>query len=138
MKTKANELTAGFTLTVAAKKKLLKALRSGKYKQGRDALFEPDNSLDGPEKDGSFCCLGVFCHAVLDIPVSFLVYTGYPEHVDHPAVVDIRGEIGDGPGESDFWWVLYKGKRVGLDALNDSGMSFKQIANIIHRQVPTH
>lgn len=37
----------------------LKALRSGDYKQGEGLLYS--------SFDGSFCCLGVYCDAVIDI-----------------------------------------------------------------------
>ena len=40
------------------KKRWLKALRSGKYKQGKGALYDP--------KTKAFCCLGVLEHVALD------------------------------------------------------------------------
>ena len=43
-------------LPVAFKKKWVKALRSGKYKQGRCRLYNPETD--------SYCCLGVACRVV--------------------------------------------------------------------------
>lgn len=40
----------------AIKKKWVKALRSGRYKQGAARLFD--------EKDGTHCCLGVLCRVM--------------------------------------------------------------------------
>jgi len=40
------------------KARWLKALRSGKYKQGTGALYNPE--------ENSFCCLGVLNHVALD------------------------------------------------------------------------
>lgn len=52
------------------KAKWVKALMSGKYKQGHGALYAP--------KDGSFCCLGVLCVVAGAKPME-LDGMGYPE-----------------------------------------------------------
>lgn len=45
-------------MPIELKTKWVKALRSGKYKQGRGRLYDPDTK--------SFCCLGVLEHICLN------------------------------------------------------------------------
>lgn len=115
------------------KKKWLEALRSGKYKQGQNELRSKDNS---------FCCLGVLC--------------------DIAGGGEWSKETGEDPG-GRLWYYKSNGDRtscylshdvvdrVGLDrtnpileslgseysvsALNDSEMSFEELADLIEDQL---
>lgn len=94
-----------------AKKKWIKALRSGKYKQARKKLLSP--------KTGGMCCLGVLCHI-----------SGVSREVllDHNPDVD-----GDGLG-AEFNY-LSRPLRHELAQKNDGGSSFKTIANYIEKNL---
>ena len=99
--------------------KWVRALRSGKYKQGRECLCV----------DGKFCCLGVVCELAIKAGVRVKKSETQEDGVryDEQACVlptkvmewvglkDDEGRFGDGM----------------LTSLNDSGKSFKQIARII-------
>ena len=110
------------------KNKWLKALRSGKYKQGIDAL----------KIDNRFCCLGVLCD----------IYAKEKK----VAWVESRDSKGQFLGESnvlpmtvvDWAGVEKHDPRVKnvmgyttrtLSGLNDTGVSFKKIADIIEEQL---
>ncbi len=114
------------------KNKWLKALRSGKYKQGRNYLCRVDD--DG---DDSFCCLGVLCelHAeetkgvwregnYLDV----LYYKG--NEVLLPEEVIKWAELED---DDPFLGVNNNRNRYPASELNDGGKTFKQIANLIEK-----
>lgn len=79
-------------------KKWVKALRSGKYKQGKEKLYDPITD--------TYCVMGVLAY-VLNQPLS----------VDHFRKI----------------YKTPKGPAVSLMFLNDKGLSFKQIANIIEK-----
>ena len=111
------------------KKKVMKkwtaALRSGSYKQRKGYLS------DG----GAYCCLGVLCElAPADVRAEHVAqYKEKYEETLSPAMMkwaDIKDMEGRLPKE-------YKKKGGSHSALltdlNDSGLSFKQIANIIER-----
>jgi hypothetical protein len=109
--------TSTFTLSRDAKAKWLKALRSGRYKQGRGTLYCGNTK--------SFCCLGVLC-VTQGVKLS-----------------DIEGEdfpLGFGLRESpDSWRVSTGGYMPTLSALNDEKeLTFAQIADLIEAQVPCH
>lgn len=101
------------------KKKWVKALRSGKYKQGTEAL---KFTYDG---EAEFCCLGVLCDIVgdkvsikqnLDIPRnSTLKKVGLPTVDKHDPFYDSDSVV------------------VKLARFNDGGMSFNWIASYIDR-----
>lgn len=109
------------------KKKWLKALRSGDYKQGEGALYKP--------KEKSFCCLGVLEHCLLDGKVE-----------DDPGV---KGEFAIYPSSQfyktfDLDWVRRNEKK--LANLNDgyldtkgyptfvAGVDFNEIADHIEKK----
>lgn len=96
-------------------KKWVKALRSGKFKQGTGTLFK--------ETENSYCCLGVLC-AINELDLyGDLLYSGQSESLG------MSSDNGKLPKK-------YKGKGREVDSLadlNDEGRSFKQIANIIER-----
>ena len=89
------------------KQQWLDALRSGKYPQVTGALHTDDG----------FCCLGVYCDAVLGIPNSELDGLGglvYEADASRRLFADIR------------WDARYR-----LSEMNDRGVSFKDIADYI-------
>lgn len=109
---------ASFTIRKAIKSKWLKALRSGKYKQGADMLHNPH--------DNTYCCLGVLC-SVAGVVDAKLDRSSHPERVDEENF------------SGNNWLVPYRGRMLSLPYLNDwMGLPFKQIANIIERTVQTH
>ena len=112
------------------KKKWLKALRSGEYKQGNSYL----------RIDDTFCCLGVLCdiHSK-ETNRNWQKSKGEYRYVGRPYdIPDIvlrwaglsLANVGD-----NYRCVAYKGKKKHLAAVNDDGYSFKQIANIIESQL---
>lgn len=114
------KLKASFTLRKDMKKKWLKALRSGKYKQGTGVLFDDD------ETDGGYCCLGVLA-ACSGFSSEDMDGIGFPDSLDNSMFTETN------------WCVPYKGRLQPLNELNDcTRLSFKQIANIIERTVGTH
>lgn len=110
------------------KTKWLKALRSGKYKQGKGTLYDPTTK--------TFCCLGVLEHVCLD---------GKVEH--YP--LDHHGPLSETCATpSDEFWELINvevNEDLGqvenkLVNMNDGNpfrprRSFKQIANWIEKNL---
>lgn len=98
----------------SVKKKWIKALNSGKYAQGKGRLRQEDN----------FCCLGVLCD-LYDEKGWKKWSDGYSYRGDSAvlpsAVSDWAGLINDNPNIG----------RGSLSNLNDSGKTFKEIANLI-------
>lgn len=126
--------TATFSLLPSVKRDWLKALRSGKYSQAQGGLYDPISK--------GFCCLGVLCE-VNGIERSEMVYMDMPQDVGFGKdATPERSEIPKGveyDANEYAWSVLYNGKLTPLSVLNDSkGLSFKQIADIIEKRVPTH
>lgn len=109
-------------------KKWVKALRSGKYKQTTNAELK--------SKDGSYCCLGVLCEIskkseweVGPFSMCYLDAGGFlPTIVQEWAGMDDNKGTLPKPVKNDQKLYI-----VNLAALNDSGMSFKRIANVIEK-----
>lgn len=105
-------------------RKWVKALRSGKYKQGRKALRT---------RRGNYCCLGVAC----DISkLSKWDTNSYGEG-------RYDGHVGDLPRRVKKWFgmalsnplVTHGKKQVELASLNDRrSSSFRQVADLIESQ----
>ncbi len=94
--------------------KWVAALRSGKYKQGRGAL----------NKNDSFCCLGVLC----DISET----SNWRRFVDGVCAYSVEG--GRLPKSVSDWANISLHPTVGntsLSILNDKGLSFLEIADVI-------
>lgn len=110
------------------KERWIEALESGKYEQGRNVLRDKDNK---------FCCLGVLCDVMKPngwvmgindyywhsgilnrLPVEIQNVTGLSDlgHFQHPVLLEDNTE-----------WVTLAG-------LNDHGMPFKEIAQVIREQ----
>lgn len=89
-------------------KKWVKALRSGKYKQGTDYL----------KNDGKYCCLGVLC--AITNSKNYTTETTLPKSVmEKTGMKSDRGNI-----SSKYY----------LSNLNDTYYySFKKIANVIEK-----
>lgn len=115
----------------AVMKKWVKALRSGKYKQGR-------NNLQGPR---GFCCLGVLCEIAKEEGVGVRTYASGSllgeNIIDQPDVRDWSGmkdENGKLPRNA---YVTYGKKGYlarALTELNDEAeYSFREIAKVIER-----
>lgn len=108
------------------------ALRSGEYRQGRDAL----------NKNGKFCCLGVLCDLFseerpgdVEILEDFGGSVTYDGRDDFPptAVQEWAGLS----NESGYFVLIYAeaGDTIGtgftLADLNDEGFTFNEIADLI-------
>lgn len=128
--------TASFSLLPSVKRDWVKALRSGKYAQTVGSLYNSG--------DNGFCCLGVLCK-LTGASTNKMQNVGLPQNVGlFSDVTPTEDEVSPKSRRSfDLeelaWSVLYNGKLTPLSSLNDEkGLSFKQIADIIERQVPTH
>ena len=105
------------------KKRWLEALRSGEYEQGKDVLRRND----------SFCCLGVLCDIFAKEGCS---------KWDEPDDKGVR-HIENDKGALPLCVVLWSGIKDGnpfidgysLSAWNDGGKSFKEIADIIEKEL---
>ena len=103
------------------------ALRSGKYSQGQHELRTPHDT---------FCCLGVLCDVINPSG-----WTRVPQNAAVGAIVAWRHEVGDGPDEAVGSHTAVRGNAVGLSesfiggliAMNDSGSTFEEIADVLQR-----
>lgn len=96
--------------TQALKDKWLKALRSGRYKQGTGWLHDsPSNT---------YCCLGVLCAVAGFKSVSYDYITGLE------------------PNDDSLYQILSERRQRILARQNDNGKTFKQIAAYIKKNVP--
>lgn len=116
------------------KARWIKALLSGKYKQGRSVLLKNE----GGEK--LYCCLGVLC----DLAVKS---RAIPPPEDRKVVFLFDGEDGELPSLVVEWAKLEDSnpivkatpfkdsKDCSLANLNDKGRTFKQIAGYIEKSL---
>lgn len=104
-------------------KKWVAALRSGDYKQGQNYLC----------RDDCYCCFGVACEL-------FLESGGDLEKDSTKRVKSYKNLTGTLPRDVQNWLGLqtqrgiYSSLGNSLEALNDSGFSFNQIADIIEQE----
>lgn len=106
-------------------RKWIEALRSGEFKQTKNELY----------KSGSFCCLGVAACVIEGRPNFMKHVNGWPKGVvrevdpflDNEWATDKLG-LFDGEGRS----VDYD-DRPALHVLNDDGISFKDIADMLEQ-----
>lgn len=115
----------GLALAKKLRQEWIKALRSGKYQKGKDAL-EP--------KKGQYCCLGVACKVYEKVTGESAIYEDdklYGQHLeDQPAVGRAFGFREDGLERLS----CMKEEVIGLTDLNDDyGYSFKRIATVIEK-----
>lgn len=114
------------------KQKWLKALRGREYKQTKRAL----RTLDG------FCCLGVLCDVIdpnkwSPNPSDSIKYNydfGLGTLESSVVCQNVHKELGSALGDLKDT-IEYKGGYFAcLTELNDAGMSFEEIADIIEKQ----
>jgi hypothetical protein len=144
------------------KKKWLEALRSGKYRQAKEALKVDDVSLDGQVCISSFCCLGVLCDLYAkELPQKAhwrdeefcfeQMEKNYSTVFDEPTFIPVeKCETAVLPGPVMKWAGIEGSREVGvtkpiltprndevfrLTSANDSGLDFTTIANIIEEQL---
>lgn len=104
--------------------KWVRALRSGVFQQGKDALSQ----------DGKYCCLGVACFlAAMEgvIPPPVRRNIDHKLEFDHQAnylPISVRNWLGLRSINGDFHT---KHDEINLARLNDEGTSFAGIARII-------
>jgi hypothetical protein len=121
------------------KQEWLAALRSGQYKQGKHRL---QNSA------GGFCCLGVLCDIASRHGVGRWEsdWRKLPEHLgDLPVYCgDIQGSPDAAEGhlpQAVMEWAgldtrtVYLGGGDALTALNDHGLTFAEIADLIDKKL---
>lgn len=111
----------------------IKALRSGKYKQGISYLCH----REGKQKIDRFCCLGVLCDlAVKARVIAPKVEKGY--EIYDGVVYKFEGECEVLPNAVAKWAGLKTDigdfDETNLTVLNDDGTSFKKIARIIESE----
>ena len=122
---------ANFSLSREVKRKWVAALRSGAYRQTKEALYRNPGDAK-PGLPSGYCCLGVLCR-VLGVPDEYLLHRGMPESLNLPALQGIGWELTVAANPRE------KKARYQLNDLNDEfGWSFKKIATAIERNVPTH
>lgn len=114
-------------MKATVKRAWLKALRSGKYKQTKGILRS---------KTGGFCCLGVLCD-IRDKQLKRTQWTASYSCFSYGK----RYNDGTLPVSVQKWAGLKSADPIvtkdekSLADLNDSGRSFKHIANVIARQL---
>ena len=103
--------------------KWIKALRSGKYKQGKSALRSIDNK---------FCCLGVYLDAVKKVKWerddAIVRYSCQNHGLHLPRQVAIGSFYNELGRSKSFSQAL-----TSLTTLNDTGHTFEQIADILEK-----
>lgn len=113
------------------KKEWVAALRSGEYEQGREYL----------NTKGKYCCLGVLCEIAikhgLDLPIrtrrtySNISVIAY-DQIEHVLPAKVQKWAGLG---SESPSVQFNGCNTALAEMNDEGMSFERIADIIEEKL---
>lgn len=108
--------------------KWVAALRSGEYKQGKGCL----------SRDGYDCCLGVACKLfVAENPGSISVEEdelGAIRFDGETAILPLAVRDWLGLGEEEGHYVEDDHSNTWLSVLNDDGVPFEDIANIIEAQ----
>ena len=122
-------------LPKSVKNKWIKALLSGKYRQGQNVLYDPDYK--------TFCCLGVLQHCTMDGNVepnfdsedSLYVYAPLPS----AQFWDSLGLVSDEDESIREYDGAYDGGDIGkLALMNDNGKGFIEIADYIKKHVGTY
>ena len=112
------------------KDKWLEALRSGKYKQGRGFLKQELLTEEG----FCYCVLGVLCEVIKE-------EVGLTEET-RGSVRRFDGLTASLPKQAQLYTGLYsqlpqvrhKQRKVSIASLNDIGMPFSELADIIEKQ----
>jgi len=120
------------------KQEWITALRSGEYKQTTDTLRD----------DKGFCCLGVLCDLVdpsgwdgewydgsfATPPKALIKKLGFQPNVDIPVEAENGGfyiPAIDTTVEADRLDTTHNGKLISIAGLNDRGLSFDKIADLL-------
>lgn len=105
------------------KRQWISALRSGEYEQGRGFL----------NRGGKYCCLGVLC----DLAAGDGIIPEPVEYHEGSSAMTYDGEARVLPASVMLWAGMLtaygnlKGQILTLSEMNDFGMSFARIADII-------
>jgi len=99
-------------------KKWIEALRSGEYKQGKFGLYDKDSD--------SYCCLGVLCDLRAKALKRTFKQVVQKQYAILPKPVAEWAGLGTNP--------VLKDDIVTAARLNDMGVSFKKIANLIEKK----
>lgn len=120
------------SLNPKIKQRWVEALRSGKYKQGRKVLFNPNTEC--------YCTLGVLCDLFVQDGLARWAepYDGEAPILtgDNYSVHNLTPELNDAIGDV-FLTVIcptFNVKR-GVSDLNDRGYTFAQLADLIEEQL---
>lgn len=118
------------------KRQWVQALRSGKYLQGRNRLCQPG-------KTGLlFCCLGVLCeiavqNGIINPPIrkesGEVRYDG--DMFDLPRSVKFWAGMNNVDVKIDGWFSGSKDRPHTLGSINDAGIGFERIAELIEQQL---
>ena len=103
-------------MTPKQKKQWVKALTSGKYRQGKVHLYK--------KSANRFCCLGVYLKEVEKVPTKELNLTGLPCQLEGRRAITKK--------QARFIPGVIQTK---LAYMNDKGMPFDMIAGFIHYNV---
>lgn len=113
------------------KQKWIDALKSGEYQQTSGHL----------RTEQGYCCLGVLCNIYAEAKnndeVQLNLWNKYDDHYEILGEgLILPGEVRKWAGLSDNDVFYYdEGESVYLASLNDSGMSFNQIAQVIEDKI---
>ena len=107
----------------AVKAQWVAALRSGKYKQGKHRLRS-----DADE----FCCLGVLCDISPAARWNGTRAVGDSGGIEDASIIDLPRSVQHWAGLPTTGPVV---KRGSLSALNDQGVPFSEIADLIERDL---
>jgi len=116
------------------KTKWLKALRSGKYEQGKEYLRQQQVDEDGNQLGKeSFCCLGVLCDVIKkDLQNKLDDSLEWDHNYDQSAFDESETEL----SERLLSFVGLKPETQSkLIEMNDNGTSFKKIAGYISKNL---
>lgn len=102
------------------KQQWVEALRSGRYRQGKGSL----------RAEGAYCCLGVLCDVVGEVPIDEDEDFGY----DKSLPINVAEMVGLGD-VLDPIVTVDDGYNTHLSSLNDDGLPFTKIADLIEAQL---
>ena len=112
-------------MKLAVKRRWIKALRSGKYRQGKGQLKD-----EYPSGKASYCCLGVLCDLYnKTCKTDRWEKTFYSEDTDLPWTVMKWAGLDDSDPVID----IKSNQEASM--LNDHGSSFNEIADLIKKNL---
>lgn len=106
-------------------KKWVDALRSGEYEQGKEYLCKNDK----------YCCLGVACALYQQSVGDLIVEEGDEETFYDDRLDLLPNKVVEWLGlASDDGGMKLKNQRTSLVSMNDKGVSFAEIADVIESE----